>query len=59
MNNAKQRYAKQCKVKTVTFYKCDTELLEFANTINFQKEVKRFLRKQKQSKDNYLKLKGE
>lgn len=45
MNETKKRYQKTCKVKTITFYKCDAELLDFANSINFQKEVKDFLRR--------------
>lgn len=40
MNKAKRRYAKACKVKTITFYKKDADLLAFANKINFQAFVK-------------------
>lgn len=43
MNTAKKKYQKQCKIKTVTFYKKDEEILQFANTINFQKFVKEAL----------------
>ena len=45
MNETKKRYQKACKVKTITFYKRDAELLAFANSINFQKEVKDFLKR--------------
>ena len=44
MKEAKKRYAKACKQKVITFYKCDSELLAIANSINFQKEVKDYLR---------------
>lgn len=44
MINAKKKYAKTCKQKIVTFYKCDNELLAFASKINFQKFVKQCLR---------------
>lgn len=53
MNKAKRRYAKACKVKTITFYKKDADLLAFANTINFQKEVKDFLRRFKREAEKY------
>ena len=53
MNASKKKYAKQCKIKTVTFYKCDDELLDFANSINFQKEVKDFLRRFKREAEKY------
>ena len=43
MKEAKRKYAKQCKQKIVTFYKCDADLLAFANTINFQAFVKNAL----------------
>ena len=43
MNNAKKKYKQACKVKVITFYKCDAELLNFANEINFQKFVKNAL----------------
>lgn len=44
MNKAKRRYKNQCKVKTITFYKHDAELLNYANTINFQAFVKQCLK---------------
>lgn len=44
MNNAKKKYKQACKVKVITFYKCDADLLDFANEINFQKFVKYMLR---------------
>lgn len=53
MNKAKRKYAKACKVKTITFYKKDADLLAFANTINFQKEVKDFLRRFKREAEKY------
>lgn len=43
MNKAKRKYRKQCKCKIITFYKHDADLLAFANSINFQAEVKNFL----------------
>ena len=45
MNKAKKKYKKQCKSKIITFYKKDKDILELANSINFQKEVKDFLRR--------------
>lgn len=39
-NEAKKKYASKCKQKVVTFYKCDADLLAFANSINFQAFVK-------------------
>ena len=44
MNKAKRKYAKACKSKIITFYKKDAKLLEYANSINFQKEVKDYLK---------------
>lgn len=44
MNESKKKYARKCKQKVVTFYKCDEELLVFASSINFQKYVKNCLR---------------
>ena len=38
--SAKKNYAKQCKQKIVTFYKCDKQLYEYAQNINFQAFVK-------------------
>lgn len=43
MNEAKRKYQKQCKVKTITFYKKDADILAFANSINFQAFVKEML----------------
>lgn len=43
MRKSKAEYQKQCKIKTVTFYKKDTEILKLANAINFQKFVKQKL----------------
>ena len=40
MNEVKRKYQKQCKIKTITFYKKDADLLNFANSINFQAFVK-------------------
>lgn len=40
MLKAKQNYAKKCKQKIVTFYMCDKDLYEYAQTINFQAFVK-------------------
>lgn len=46
MNTAKKKYQKQCKIKTVTFYKTadDQELYKRAQSVNFQKFVKEMLR---------------
>ena len=44
MNESKKKYARKCKQKVVTFYKCDEELLKFASSINFQAYVKQCLR---------------
>ena len=44
MNESKKKYARKCKQKVVTFYKCDEELLKFASSINFQAYVKKCLR---------------
>jgi hypothetical protein len=43
MKETKKRYNKQCKMKTITFYKHDADLLAFANSINFQLFVKDML----------------
>lgn len=53
MNKSKKKYQKQCKSKIITFYKKDADLLAFANTINFQKEVKDFLRRFKREMEKY------
>ena len=45
MRKSKANYQKQCKIKTITFYKKDGLLLYYANNINFQKFVKEALRK--------------
>lgn len=44
MKETKKRYNKQCKMKTITFYKHDADLLAFANSINFQAYVKQCLK---------------
>ena len=46
MNKAKKNYQKQCKIKTITFYKKDAEILKLANHMNFQKFVKQALQDQ-------------
>lgn len=61
MNEAKRKYAKACKVKTITFYKKDADLLAFANKINFQAFVKEALCNAmlyEQCKDEERELKG-
>lgn len=58
-NEAKKKYASKCKQKVVTFYKCDADLLAFANSINFQKEVKDFLRRFKREAEKYGAYKNE
>ena len=47
MNKAKRKYAHECKQKVVTFYKKDKKLFDFANSINFQGEVKQWLKRLK------------
>ena len=44
MKETLKKYKKKCKVKTITFYKHEADLLKFANSINFQKFVKDCLR---------------
>ena len=44
MTETKKKYARECKMKTVTFYKKDSEILAFANQINFQAFVKKHLK---------------
>ena len=44
MNKYKQKYNKKCKVKPVMFYIKDSELLNYANSINFQAFVKNALK---------------
>lgn len=56
MKEALKKYKKKCKVKTITFYKHEEDLLKFANSINFQKFVKEALRKQKFIVENDLRL---
>ena len=36
----RKKYQDKLHMKTVTFYLCDSDLFNFANTINFQKFVK-------------------
>ena len=43
MNKYKTKYNKKCSTKTVTFYIKDKKILNFANSINFQKFVKEAL----------------
>lgn len=45
MNKAKLKYKRQCKQKVITFYKHENDLLLFANSINFQGEVKAWLKR--------------
>lgn len=47
MNESKKNYKKKVKQKIISFYKCDAELLAFANSINFQKTVKDYLKQLK------------
>ena len=46
MNKYKTKYNKKCTTKTVTFYIKDMAILNFANSINFQKFVKEALLKE-------------
>lgn len=50
MKEALKKYKKQCKVKTITFYKHEADLLKFANSINFQAFVKNALQQAKEGK---------
>ena len=56
MTETKRRYKKQCKTKYVTFYKHEKDLLKYADSINFQAEVKKFLRREVFLKENDIKL---
>lgn len=44
MTEAQKKYKKEVKSKIITFYKHEKDLLDFANSINFQKYVKQCLR---------------
>ena len=46
MNKYKTKYNKKCTTKAVTFYIKDMAILNFANSINFQKFVKEALLKE-------------
>lgn len=56
MNTAKKKYQKQCKIKTITFYKKDTEILKLANAINFQKFVKQKLFELQKDIEDYFEM---
>lgn len=43
MNEAKRKYKRKCKTKTITFYLHEGALLEHANKINFSRLVKNAL----------------
>lgn len=49
--NALKKYQKKCKSKIVTFYPKEKDLLEVANSLNFQKFVKDALRFYQLKKD--------
>lgn len=44
MKQAQRNYKKKCKSKIITFYMHEKDLLDFANSINFQKYVKTCLK---------------
>ena len=44
MNEAKRKYHKSCKSKVITFYKHESDLLKYADSINFQAYVKNCLK---------------
>lgn len=44
MNETKKKYQKKCKSKVITFYLHEQDLLDYANTLNFQKCVKNWLK---------------
>ena len=50
MNKAKANYKKKCKSRKVDFYIHEADLYAFSKTINFNKEVKDFLRSRKGNK---------
>lgn len=52
MNEAKRKYKRKCKVKTITFYLHESVLYEYANKINFTKLVKETLRKEAKKNGN-------
>lgn len=43
MENALKRYKKKTKTRQIDFYLKDKDLYDFSKTINFQKEVKKWL----------------
>ena len=50
MNEAKTKYNKKCKSRIITFYLHESDLYEFSKSINFQKEVKDFLKRKRGDK---------
>lgn len=53
MNEAKRNYKKKCKTRNIDFYLHENDLYEFSKSINFQKEVKDFLRRLKEYVEKY------
>jgi hypothetical protein len=44
MNNAKRRYKRKVRQKTITFYIHEAELYEYTKSLNFQAFVKSLIR---------------
>ena len=59
MNEAKTKYNKKCKSRIITFYLHEGDLYEFSKKINFQKEVKGFLKRFKRFAEKYGKYENE
>ena len=53
MKQAQKKYRKEVKSKIITFYKHEKDLLDFANSINFQGEVKQWLKRTKRYVEKY------
>ena len=53
MNETKKKYQKKCKSKVITFYLHEQDLLDYANSINFQKCVKHWLKLSMQVNEAY------
>lgn len=54
MTEAQKKYKKEVKSKIITFYKHENDLLDFANSINFQKYVKQCLKVSMLKRDGFI-----
>lgn len=54
MTEAQKKYKKEVKSKIITFYKHEKDLLDFANSINFQKYVKSCLKVSILKRDGFI-----